>query len=157
MRTIAATTLLVLALSSGVASATPPERHVLSYDDTFTTTDVCGFRISLRWIGTGYGTVFFDRNGDFMRQMDRIRERLIVTNVSTGESVSGHNAYQLAGTEKTLARTGAWFHVRGRGIGIVLRDVGRTVVTWDGDVIAVAGGHQWLEGDFDALCRALAT
>jgi hypothetical protein len=89
---------------------------------------------------------------------DRSHPRgLIVTNLSTGESVSGHNAYQLAGTEKTLTRTGAWFHVRGRGIGIVLRDVGRTVVTWDGDVIAVAGRHQWLDGDFDALCRALAT
>jgi hypothetical protein len=42
-------------------------------------------------------------------------------------------------------------------MGIVLRDIGRVVVTSEGEITAAAGRHQWLDGDFDALCNALAT
>jgi hypothetical protein len=133
-----------------------PERHSLSYDESFKTSDICGFSINFEWIGTGYGTVFVDNQGEFVRQLDRIREALIVTNVKTGARVSGHDAYQLTGTEKTLRRTGSWFRLGAPGMGIVLRDVGRVVVTSDGEITALAGRHQWLTGDFNALCHALA-
>ena len=157
MRSLLVVPTVVAALVGGPAQATPPERHSLSYDDTFETTDVCGFPIELEWVGTGYGIVFFDRDGDVIRQLDRIRERLTVTNLDTGAAVSGHNAYQLTGNEESLTRTGSWFHLGAPGAGIVLRDVGRIVVTWEGEVRAIGGRHQWIAGDFAALCRALAT
>jgi hypothetical protein len=157
MRAALVVPIVVAALAGGPASATPPERHSLSYHDSFETTQICGFSIRLEWIGTGYGTVFVDGDGQFVRQLDRIRETLIVTNVETRETVSGHNAYQLSGTEESLMRTGSWFHLGTPGTGILLRDVGRIVVTSEGEVTALAGRHQWIAGDLEALCHALAS
>lgn len=157
MRAVVVASIVVATLVAGSASASPPQRHSLSYDDRFKTSDICGFSIEFEWIGTGYGTIFVDGDGEFVRQLDRIRETLIVTNVKTGATVSGHDAYQLSGTEQTLTRTGSWFHLGAAGTGIVLRDVGRIVVTSEGEVTAIAGRHQWIDGDFGALCHTLAS
>jgi hypothetical protein len=157
MRVVLVVPVILATLVSGHASATSPERHSLSYDESFETADICGFPTMFEWIGTGYGTVFLDRDGDFIRQLDRIRETLIVTNVDTGATVSGHDAYQLFGNEDSLSRTGSWFHLGAPSAGIVLRDVGRIVVTWGGEVMAIAGRHQWLAGDLAKLCHTLAT
>jgi hypothetical protein len=157
MRVVLVVTVVIATLMSGPASATPPERHSLGFDETFETAGICGFPITFEWIGTGYGTVFLDSDGHFIRQLDRIREHLIVTNVETGAAVSGHDAYQLTGTDESLTRTGSWFHLGAPGTGIVLKDVGRIVVTSDGEVKAIVGRHQWVAGDFAALCHALAT
>ena len=156
MRAVLVVSIVVAALMGGSAYAAPPERHSLSYDDSFETSDICGFPLRFEWIGTGYGTVFVNADGEFVRQLDRIRETLIVMNPETHEALSGHDAYQLSGTEESLTRTGSWFHLGAPGMGIVLRDVGRIVVT-DGEITALSGRHQWITGDLDALCDALAS
>lgn len=157
MRAVLVVLIVVAALAGGPASATPPERHSLSYHDSFETTQICGFSTRFEWIGTGYGTVFVDGDGAFVRQFDRIRETLVVTNIETRETLSGHNAYQLSGTKESLTRTGSWFHLGTPGTGIVLRDVGRIVVTSEGELAALAGQHQWIAGDLEGLCYALGS
>jgi hypothetical protein len=155
MRLLVIVGLFAATLAGSPASALSPERHSLTYDETFKTSEICGFSIEFEWIGTGYGSVFVDGDGDFVRQLDRIRETLVVTNVKTGAAASGRDAYQLTGTKETLRRTGSWVRLGSPGMGIVLLDVGRVVVTSDGEITAIAGRHQWLNGDFDLLCQAL--
>jgi hypothetical protein len=147
--------LLVLALGPDPALAVAPERHVLQFDEAFISVDFCGFPTRFEWVGVGYGTVFFNHDGDPIRQIDRIRETLTVTNTTTGASVRGRDAYQLIGVAETLSRVGVWFHLSAPGRGVILRDVGRIVVSGD-ELTFLAGTHQWLRGDVDALCGALA-
>jgi hypothetical protein len=144
----------LLMMAPTLANAEPPQRHQLSYTERFSTSDICGFRTTFTWVGTGYGIVFTDAAGDFVRQTDRIRETLTVT--SAGGKVSGKDAYAI--TERadgTFTRVGLWFHLMGEGGGTVLRDVGRLEMR-DGEIVMSAGQHDWLNGDFDALCAALS-
>jgi hypothetical protein len=55
MRVVLVISIVLATLGSGPASATSPERHSLSYDESFETADIYGFPIMFEWIGTGYG------------------------------------------------------------------------------------------------------
>lgn len=145
-------------VAAGSAAADPPERHSLSYDDVFVTRDFCGFRTKFEWVGTGYGIIFTDSNGNFVKQRDRIAETLTVTSLRSGKSLSGKNHYTISfnAEDGTFTRVGLWFHLNSPGEGVVLHDVGRAVFDSDGNLVFEAGQHQWLEGDIQGMCRALA-
>ena len=134
-----------------------PERHSLTYDDAFTTDAFCGFPTQFEWVGIGYGTIYTDPEGTFLRQRDRIAETLTVSNPVAGSSVSGRDHYSIEflAVDGTFTRVGLWFHLNLPGGGVVLRDVGRVVFNEDGDLVLVAGQHQWLSGNLDALCDVL--
>ena len=53
--------------------------------------------------------------------------------------------------------TGLFWHVVAPGYGTVLLDAGLEIIDWTAaaPVVKVAGRHQWIDGDFDALCAAL--
>ena len=138
------------------AGAVPPQRHQLSFSEGFSTADICGFRTTFTWVGTGYGTVFTDANGNFVRQTDRIRETLTVTSHGGTRWVSGKDAYSISQwADGTFTRSGLWFHLAGPQGSIVLRDVGRLVIE-DDEIVRMAGQHDWLNGDFGQLCSALS-
>jgi hypothetical protein len=146
------------ALTAPDALSLAPERHVLSFDELFSTEDFCGFPTRFEWVGTGYGTVFTDADGNFVRQRDRIGETLTVSHPAADTSVSGsdHYSIQFRASDGTFTRVGLWFHLTLRGGGLILHDVGRVVFDDEGDMVFDAGQHQWLSGDVRALCDALA-
>jgi hypothetical protein len=145
-----------MSLFAASAGADPPDRHQLDFTDRFSTTGICGFRTTFTWVGTGYGTIFTDRDGDLVRQTDRIRERLTVTSGGGSHWVSGKDAYSITvRADGTFTRTGLWFHLKGPNGSVVLRDVGRLVVQ-DDEIVLMAGQHDWLNGDFDDMCAALS-
>lgn len=145
----------VLLLAGPTANAQPPQRHRLSYTESFSTSDICGFPVTFTWVGTGYGIIFTDATDDFVRQMDRIRETLTVTSAGGERSVSGKDAYTIAQyADGTFTRVGSWFHLIGDGGGVVLRDVGRLEMAGS-EIVMATGQHDWLNGDFAALCSAL--
>jgi hypothetical protein len=147
---------LLFSVMAAPAAADPPQRHQLSFTESFSTTDICGFRTTFTWVGTGYGIIFTDRDGDFVRQMDRIRETLTVTSGGGTRWVSGKDAYTITQhADGTFTRTGLWFHLNGPDGSVVLRDVGRLVVADDG-IVLMAGQHDWLQGNFDDMCAALS-
>ncbi len=127
----------------------------MSYDESFTTSGICGFPTRFEWVGTGYGTIFTDAAGNFVSQRDRIRETLTVTNTHTGVWLSGWDAYQISvDAQYTFVRVGLWFHLTSPGYGVLLHDVGRAVFS-DGELVSRGGAHDWLDGNFEALCSAL--
>jgi hypothetical protein len=147
----------LLALA-GPAAANAPQRDQKSYVESFTTSDLCGFPTTFTWVGTGYGTVFTDANGEFVRQTDHIRETLTVTSAGGDRWVDGKDAYAITQrADGTFTRVGLWFHLSGPGGGAVLRDVGRLVMTQDGDLVHLAGQHDWVQGNFAGLCNALSS
>jgi len=147
---------LLFSVMAAPAAAEPPQRHRLSYTESFSTGDICGFRTTFTWIGTGYGIIFNDGEGDFVRQTDRIRETLTVTSGGGTRWVSGKDAYSITqNADGTFTRTGLWFHLKGPGGSVVLRDVGRLVVA-DDEIVQLAGQHDWLQGNFDGMCAALS-
>jgi hypothetical protein len=145
------------ALLAPTAWSLAPERHSLTYVDAFTTDALCGFPTRFEWVGTGYGTTYTDVDGTFLRQRDRIAETLTVSNPVAGSSVSGSDHYtiEFLAVKGTFTRVGLWFHLNLPGGGVVLRDVGRVVFNEDGDLVFIAGQHQWLSGNLGALCEVL--
>jgi hypothetical protein len=71
---------------------------------------------------------------------------------------SGKDNYSItfSAVDGTFTRVGLWYHLNFPRAGDVLHDVGRVVFDSDGNLVFEAGQHQWLNGDIEGMCRALA-
>lgn len=153
---LCAAVLTVLAASP--AGAVPPERFTDEFADEFTETAICGFPIDISFVGSVRGTEFFDRAGNLVSVQVHGEDVGTITNPANGEDCRGGDHW-LETTDVVsgeFAILGLFFHLNFPGAGIVLLDAGHIRFDANGESIHLAGPHQAFEGDFAALCAALA-
>jgi hypothetical protein len=156
---------VALAMVPTTAAAAPPERTVITVDDTdfaVKSSGICGFDILLHTKGTIRITDYVDRDGTPTRSLVTY-PGLTYTfiNASTGESVTSvspdpeHYSWNADGSF-TMVVTGLIMHWVVPGEGVLGADAGRLVVTVaaDGTVTEEETGHH--EPRFPALCHILA-
>lgn len=164
MRRMLTVPVLVLAAAlasvagASVAGAVPPERFTEEFDDQFTDTESCDFPIDLRFVGSIDFTLFFDRDGNLVRVQGIGSDVGTATNPANGKTATGVDHWlQVERIESgEFAVLGLFFHLNFPGAGIVLIDAGNVTFDAEGNIIHLGGPHQVLEGDFSALCEALA-
>jgi hypothetical protein len=148
------------ALMAAPVAAAPPEREEFQTEPWSGVLAMCdGFEV----INESEGTLatlhrFFDRDGDLVRVSFHGQIEDTYTNSVTGKSISGRGQYngQVVLEEPFEREAGIQFHVLVPGAGVVLIDAGRVVFDALGEVVFQAGRHQVRDGDFEALCAALA-
>jgi hypothetical protein len=105
-----------LALMPAAAQATPPVREPLGGDD-FVLTDHCTFDIGVEFVqNKEISTTFFDKDGDFVRQLVTGVLKVRLTNQEDPEhsvlfNISGPGRYRLlTDGSLQLTGTGTWLH-----------------------------------------------
>lgn len=138
---------------------------VIEFEGTNPDTGFCDFPVSDTEQGTFIVADQFDDDGVLFRTIVTSfgRLTLTLTNPANGKSAVTHNESQVIivdwaadGSREKVRRMGVSFAFTYPGAGVILLQVGyfeRDYVTgWR----FVAGPHDLLDGDFDALCTALA-
>jgi hypothetical protein len=156
----------VMVLAPGAAAnAAPPEHFPVEHvDETFAIEDACSFTVLVHLEGDVRHTVFFDRAGNVVRELEVFPGfRVAFTNAETGKSISSvspsvnHATINPDGSA-VVAITGLSGHLIVGGGPPQAVDVGRIVFLFSGpddeepDVIFQAG--QFNFGQF--LCDVLA-
>ena len=139
------------------ANASQPVTFTVEFDDHFVDTEICDFDVEVRFVGTLRITEFYDRAGNLVRVQIKGKDLGTATNVETGKTASGVDNWleTIDPTKDVGVIRGLVFHLNVPGHGIVLIDAG--YIAFQGDeVVRVAGPHQVFEGEFEALCAALA-
>lgn len=162
-RISAVSVLVLVMLGMGVllapaASAVPPERSWAAFDDMFTDEETCAFPIDVRFVGRLEITSFFDRHGGLVRVQIRGSDVGTATNPANGKTARGVDHYMFIERVRTgeTATVGLFVHMNVPGAGIVLIDAGNVVVDADGNIVHAGGPHDLIDGNFSALCAALA-
>src|SRR5215212_8150700 len=102
---------------------------------------------------------FFDQDGNLVKMEETVSGTDTFINSETGKAIAApyHNNVLIDPEADLGASAGIIFKVTVPGAGAVFLDVGRIVTNQAGDIITFeAGPHQFFEGDFAALCAALA-
>lgn len=140
------------------ANAARPETFTVEFADTFTDTEACDFDLEVSFVGTLRITEFYDESGNLERIQIKGEDHGTATNPQNGKTASGRDNW----LETVDLRTGT-YTIRGLyvrlnvpGHGVVLLDVGYAEFDGDGELVKLSGPHQAFEGDFAALCAALA-
>lgn len=146
-----------LALAA-TAGAGKPQQFSFSFEDSFVDTQSCSFPVEVSFVGTISGLEFFDKSGNLVRVQAKGKDVGTVTNPANGKTASGVDnwleTFDVASGEYAIR--GLYFHLNFPGAGIVLLDAGHIRFDANGDVIHLAGPHQAFQGDFAAMCAALA-
>jgi hypothetical protein len=156
----------VLALASaGTTAANTRQTTLIEFDGTLPDTGFCDFPVSDTEQGTFIVADQFDNDGVLFRTIVTAFGQLTLTftNPANGESTVTHNESQVIivdwlpdGSRETVRRMGVSFAFTYPGQGVILLQTGyfeRDYVTgWRFS----AGPHDLFEGNFDALCAALA-
>jgi hypothetical protein len=102
---------------------------------------------------------FYDKAGDFIRFVEQVSCTDTFVNSVTGTRLPSpfHNSTILDVRTGQVANHGVFYKAIVPGAGAVLLDVGNVVFDLDtGETVFRAGPHQAIDGDFAALCQALA-
>jgi len=122
-----------------------------------TSSGLCGFPLTLNFVGTFEVKLFFDEEDTVIRATLHENDVATATNPANGRTLTGHEVLNiqkdvLGATEANMG-LGLHFNVTG---GSALVDAGRIVINQVGDVLFIAGNHEFLEGDLAGFCAALA-
>jgi len=149
---------LTSVVGASVAGAVAPERFTEEFEDQFTDTESCDFPIDLHFMGSIDFTLFFDSAGNLIRVQGVGSDVGTATNPANGKTAMGVDHWlEVEDVESgEFAVLGLFFHLNFPGAGIVLIDAGNATFDAEGNLIHLGGPHQALEGDFSALCEALA-
>jgi hypothetical protein len=148
-------TLGIVGTLTAPALAMAPE--IKPVDDSFSfTSDICPFPIDATTRITGTETLFFDDQGNVLRDVLHLFAYAVWTNPRSGKSVieSDH----LTGVilpDVGFAQIGLNFHLRLPNGQTVLIDAGKLVLDEEGNILFQAGKHQFVDGDVAAVCAAL--
>jgi hypothetical protein len=139
------------------ADAAQPVTFTEEFANEFTDTENCDFDVALSFVGTLRITEFYDRSGNLVRIQSKGEDFGTATNVENDKTASGVDNWleTIDPTKDVGVIRGLFFHLNVPGHGIVLIDAGY-IAFQGGEVGRVAGPHQVFEGDFEALCAALA-
>jgi hypothetical protein len=138
------------------AQAMAPERTRV--DDSFTFTNhFCSFPIRVATRITGTDTLFFDADGNVLRDELHLFVYAVWRNAGSGKTViEADHVHNVIYADESFAIMGLNFHLSLPHGRTVLIDAGKLVVGPDGDLTFEAGNHQVTDGAVTALCSALA-
>jgi hypothetical protein len=153
----------LMAVSVGhIAKALPPDKYVFPYDDTHPAphfTAFCGFPVIIEEKGVLMDTIHYDASGNYLFEtLIAVQGEAVITNALTGKSLTTMQTGLIKYGLDTASASGltALFHVPGGGP--IMLDAGRFIVDLTtGQRIFEAGTHDYIDGDWQALCNALAT
>ena len=103
--------------------------------------------------------LFFDRDGNLFRGVESVQGTDTFVNSETGASISGRfaNSVQIDFETGLGANAGIIFKLIVPGTGPVFMEIGRLISNRDGSIVTFqAGPRQFTDGDFGAVCAALA-
>jgi hypothetical protein len=103
--------------------------------------------------------LFLGADGDPAWAIETVSGVDTLTNSVTGKAIAApfHNSVRIDFATGLGAFGGIIFRVTLPGAGVIFLDAGRLVASQDGSIVTFrAGPHQFIDGDFDALCAALA-
>lgn len=158
---------VALALAAGTAStarAAAPTVEVVPIDASFSPpllSAACGFTVTRHTHGTLTIRTFYDSNGSFVRELDQYR--LVDTLSANGKTLVGYTSQSITTRLRgdgsfTVAVAGTDFRVAVPGSGISFGSAGRLVLLFaaDNTFLGVEQDVGNIQGDFGALCQALA-
>jgi hypothetical protein len=158
--------LAILAVSAAPsASANTRQTTVIEFDGTNPDTGFCDFPVSDTEQGTFIVADEFDNDGVLVRTIVTSFGQLTLTftNPANGKSTVTHNEsqviivdWQADGSREMVRRMGVSFAFTYPGLGVILLQVGYFERDYINGSTFVAGPHDLFEGNFDALCAALA-
>jgi hypothetical protein len=145
-------------VGSPQAGATPPVEEKGSFSGFEKVADCGDFDIWDRFELFWSGKLFFDAEGSPSRIVEHVWGSDTFINSVTGESVTGTiNSGEIVDLEAgTANQNGTVGRITVPGEGLVFVDVGRYVVSFDGDITFLKGKHDFFEEDFSGLCEVLA-
>jgi hypothetical protein len=164
-RTFAMAALLSLSAASTAFAARPTviDLPPISFDDPY----LCGGDpvLHVEYGGTFKLTLFYDNDGNLIRDAIVGGGRITVTFSANGKSLSGaspapfRTAYNADGSIATLTANGLNASITVPGEGVVLLDTG--TIVWEGGFLGpldfAAGPHEWfVGGDLSAFCAYFA-
>lgn len=155
--------LLLAALAAPApAGAVAPDATTFDFYDVIESEagDACpDFAVRGAFEGSITQRDFYDRSGNLVKTIMHGSDTVTVTNLSNGNSFAGHDAWTVILDWRAMTETvlGLYVHVNVPGAGVVLMDAGRLSFDYTTFELTVNGPHDLTaEGDFDALCAALA-
>ena len=156
---------LVALITAPAAWANTRETTLLVFDGFNPDTGLCDFPVTDVEHGTFIVADLFDNEGVLYRTIVTSYGQLTLTltNPANGKSTITHNESQVIivdwqpdGSRETVRRMGVSFAFTYPGQGVILLQTGYFERDYLTGWRFVAGPHDLLEGDFDALCSALA-
>ena len=159
-----------LALAASFVAAAPAlaaERDwfVVGFDPAPEDPGFCSFPTLMTEDGTFKVADYYDNSGVLYRTIVTAYGQLTLTlwNPANGKTVITHNESQVIivdwlpdGSRKSIRRIGVTFAWTYPGAGIVLLNTGYLEHDYTTGQTSIAGPHDLLEGNFDALCAAIA-
>jgi hypothetical protein len=101
--------------------------------------------------------MFLDQQGNVVRASLHEKDVATATNPANGNTLTGHEVINIekdvAGATEAEMGVPLHFNVNGAS---ALVDAGRIVINQAGDVLFIAGNHEFLDGDLAGFCAALA-
>lgn len=160
---VAASVAVIVGAFAAGAGATGPRQEVVQVDDTFTESGTCGFPVENHAQGSFKVTSYYDSSGNLTRQIfTNIDGRFVYTLSANGKSVTGNFGpmmitlyFDANGNVVREAENGLAFLFTVPGSGVIEMDVGRVIAENDEHVF-IAGPHDFISGNTDALCNYLA-
>jgi hypothetical protein len=148
-------------VAASSATAVPPQVTIIQFEP-FTDTTLCGFPIEVAFQGDVRVTVFFDQNGNPVREIDTFANFLVTfthgtKTLTTKGPAHGITTFDAEGNIVSIEFDGMSANVTLPGQGHVLLDAGRLVFDADGNIVAENGPHQVFgTGDAPQFCAAMA-
>ncbi len=151
-----------LVLGTGVAPAHAAgliQRDSFSYGgDGIVDFLPCSFPVNEAFEVQGLEIDRFDRAGNFVAATIHLSAEASFTNMDTGYSVrdTDHWTVFVNGSTGSVTLVGLSFHVHVAGKGILVLSAGRMVIDADGQITFLAGPHDQITTNGQALCTALS-
>jgi hypothetical protein len=151
--------------STGSAAANTRQTTLVEFDGTLPDTGFCDFPVSDTEQGTFIVADQFDNDGVLFRTIVTAFGQLTLTftNPANGKSTVTHNESQVIivdwlpdGSREMVRRMGVSFAFTYPGQGVILLQTGYFERDFLTGWTFSAGPHDLFEGNFDALCAALA-
>lgn len=160
---VAASVAVIVGAFAASVGATGPRQEVVQIDETFIDDGTCAFPFENHAQGSFKVTSYYDNSGNLTKQIfTNIGGRFIITLSANGKSVTGNFGpnmitlyYDANGNVVREAENGLAYLFTVPGSGVIEMDVGRVIAENDQHVF-IAGPHDFISGNTDALCRYLA-
>ncbi|RPH69547.1 MAG: hypothetical protein EHM78_14850 [Myxococcaceae bacterium] len=157
VRAVLSLVVLVCAAVPGTAAAVQPITTD-DYDPYAFTYSCDGFDVSIDGLNTGKHTVYFDNDGNPVRNVGHHTITETHTNLLTGRVVEfrGHYASTYVYAEDTQTITGVFLIANEQHDGTLLQETGLVEFDHTTGQIRSAGRHDILDLAYDPFCAALA-
>jgi hypothetical protein len=149
---------MLLAALPSSAAANPPDIQMPTVSVVVVDTTTCPFPIEESVEAHLVIATFYDHEGNAIRMIRKVSAKITILNAATGVTASAMqtNLYDTELATGDRVQAGLRFHVHVPGVGVILLDAGRVILS-GGVVVFEAGQHQLGDGDTDEFCAYLAT